>query len=104
VATRGKWVTFVEVKTRNWNRAVEQCRAHQQIADYICIAIASVSVPVRLAEAARLNGYGVLHYRRDEDDFHWIIRPRRNKGVWPPQRRYWAKAAAESAVCQLTTG
>src|SRR5205809_5829693 len=69
VATRGKWVTLVEVKTRNWSRAVEQCEAHQSIADFICIAIASVSVPDRLAELSEEAGYGLLHYRQDSEDF-----------------------------------
>jgi Holliday junction resolvase len=97
VGTRGKWVTFVEVKTRNWSRAMEQCEAHQQIADFICIAIASVSVPVRLVEAATLNGYGLLHYRREQNDVVWIVRPRRNTEVWPPQRKYWATATRKVA-------
>jgi Holliday junction resolvase hjc len=92
VATRGKWVTLIEVKTRNWNRAIEQCKAHEQIADYICIAVASVSVPERLTELATHTGYGLLHYRRDEEEFDWIVRPRLNKQLWLPQRRYWAKA------------
>ncbi len=92
VATRGKWVTLVEVKTRDWSRAIEQCQAHVQIADFICIAIGSVSVPYGLAEAARSTGYGVLHYCRAEEEFDWVVRPRRNKQVWLPQRRYWAKA------------
>lgn len=91
-ATRGKWVTLIEVKTRNWNRAIQQCQAHEQIADYICIAIASASVPERLITLATAIGYGVLHYRREHDDFVWIVRPRLNKLVWAPQRRYWAKA------------
>jgi hypothetical protein len=91
VATRGKWVTLVEVKTRNWSRAMEQCQGHQQIADFICIAIASVSVPNRLAELAKEAGYGLLHYRPDEEDFDWVVKPRRNTQVWLPQRKYWAK-------------
>jgi hypothetical protein len=92
VATRGKWVTLIEVKTRNWSRALEQCEAHRQIADFICIAVASVSVSPGLIEAARVNGYGILHYRPDHDEFDWVVRPQRNKEVWLPQRRYWAKA------------
>jgi Holliday junction resolvase len=92
VATRGKWVTLIEVKVRNWNRAIAQCQAHEQIADYICIAVASASVPRRLRERASGAGYGILHYSRDQQDFVWIVRPRLNGQVWPPQRRYWAKA------------
>lgn len=92
VATRGKWVTLVEVKTHNWNRAIKQCRAHEQIADFICVAVASVSVPNGLAEAAKETGYGILHYCRDQEEFEWVLRPRRNDRVWLPQRRYWAKS------------
>ena len=92
VATRGKWVTVIEVKKQNWNRAIQQCEAHKQIADYICIAVASVSVPTRLAELAMGAGFGLLHYRRDEDEFEWVLKPQMNKQVWRPQRKYWARA------------
>jgi Archaeal holliday junction resolvase (hjc) len=92
VATRGKWVTLIEVKVRDWSRAIAQCQAHEQIADYICIAVASVSIPDRLTQAASGAGYGILHYSRDQQEFYWIVRPRLNRQVWPPQRRYWAKS------------
>ena len=91
VATRGKWVTLIEVKTRNWNRAIQQCLAHEQVADFICIAIASVTVPERLTDLAKAMGYGILHYHSEQEDFIWIMKPRLNRQVWAPQRRYWAK-------------
>jgi Holliday junction resolvase len=92
VATRGKWVTLIEVKRNNWSRALQQCRAHEQIADFICIAIASASIPSKLEQQAVEAGYGLLHYRRLNGKFEWIVRPRRNKDVWRPQRRHWSKA------------
>src|SRR5437588_10862521 len=81
VAIKGRWVTLIEVKDRNWYRAIQQCLAHEQIADYICVAVASASVPKRLAELAAQAGYGLLHYLKDEQDFAWIIRPRLNRSV-----------------------
>lgn len=91
VACRGRWVTLIEVKRSNWSRAMEQCRAHEQVADYICIAIASASIPSKLEQEAVESGYGLLHYRLN-GRFEWIVKPRRNKRVWRPQRRHWSKA------------
>jgi hypothetical protein len=97
VAMRGKWVTVIEVKWRNWQRAVAQCRAHELIADFICIAIASVSVPSSLIEQAMISGYGILHYSQVTGEFEWVLRPRVNRDVWAPQRKYWAQSVRRMA-------
>jgi Holliday junction resolvase len=97
VARRGKWVTIIEVKWRDWQRALIQCKAHELVADFICIAIASVSVPELFTEQAKLLGYGILHYSESTKQFEWVLKPRMNKGVWPPQRKYWSHSARRIA-------
>src|SRR5437763_1397047 len=74
VATRGRWVTVIEAKLQNWRRALRQCLAHEQVADYICIAIASVTVSDSLAEEARRSGYGIIHYCRGSQEFRWVLK------------------------------
>lgn len=86
VATRGRWVTFIEVKVRDWRRALEQCRAHRQVADFICIAVGTKSISRTMSEAITLAGYGLIHCSED-GDCHWIIHPARNVGLWRPQRQ-----------------
>ena len=92
VAIKGRWVTLIEVKNQHWNRAIQQCRAHEHVADYICIAVASVSVPRRLAELVTQAGYGLLHYSRAEQEFAWVVKPRLNRRVWRPQRQHWSRS------------
>jgi hypothetical protein len=104
VATRGRWVTVVEAKLYNWKRAVEQCRAHEQVADYVCVAVASVSVAQELLVEARRSGYGVIHFDRTSQQFVWAVRPILNRRVWRPQRRRWTHGMKAIDVCQLTTG
>lgn len=91
VATRGRWVTVIEAKMQDWRRAVNQCRAHEPVADYICIAVASVKISDSLTEEAKRSGYGIIHYCRTSQKFRWVLRPPRNKRIWAPQRRHWAR-------------
>jgi len=93
VATRGRWVTFIEAKLSRWDRAMRQCQAHEHVADYICIAIARGQESERLNETAAARGYGVLIYESSRDRFHWALRPRVNRAVWLPQRTEWARQA-----------
>ncbi len=86
LATRGRWMTLVEVKTSDWQRALEQCRAHELVADFVCVAIGTASAPEGLRNAALELGYGVIHCRRESSDCWWDMRPRLNRGVWRPQR------------------
>ena len=87
VAKRGKFLTFVEAKLADWRRALEQCRAHHHVADYICIAITGQKVSEELMQEAANRGYGVIHFDRSQHSYRWLRRPDRNTGYWPPQRR-----------------
>ena len=86
VATRGRWVTFVEVKVHDWRRAFYQCRAHALVADYICIALGTKQVSRTALEMAMDKGIGLIHVASC-GTCDWSIRPTRNESIWPPQRR-----------------
>ena len=92
VATKSRWVTFVEAKMRDWRRALDQCRGHEQVADYICIAVATARRPEALIEIAKQRGYGIIHCHPESGHCHWILPPVRNEAVWRPQRFELAKA------------
>lgn len=92
VGTRNRWVTFIEAKTRDWARALEQCRAHESVADYVCLALAMKSVPERLREKLRATGYGLIICDVELGRCEWLVQPRRNEEVWLPQRRILAAA------------
>lgn len=92
VGTRNRWVTFIEAKVRDWQRAVEQCRAHESVADYVCLALALKSIPSGLRESAERGGYGLILCDVDAGCCEWAIQPRRNSEVWLPQRRRLARA------------
>jgi len=92
VATRNRWVTFIEAKTRDWQRALVQCEAHKNVADYIAIAIATVNPPEALLDIANERGYGVIHCQPRSGGIDWLLAPRRNDGLWRPQRREFSKA------------
>jgi len=86
VATRGRWITFIEVKRKDWRRALVQCRAHEQVADFVCVAIGTKSVSPLLQQEIKFAGYGLIHCV-GQTECEWILTPTRNAGVWAPQRR-----------------
>jgi len=88
VATRNRWVTFIEVKRHDWRKAIEQCRAHEQVADFICIAIGSVSISSTLLAEVKKAGYGLIHCPSKKRVCKWIVRPRQNRRIWRPQREF----------------
>ncbi len=95
VAARGKWVTFIEAKVHDWGRALRQSRAHELVADYICIAVLRERASERLRTGARARGYGLLICSPKSGTFSWVERPMRNIAVWRPQRRILAKSLRE---------
>ena len=84
-AAKDDEVFLIEAKIRDWRRALEQCIAHEIVADYVCVAIGSVKVSPALAEQAEDSGYGVIHCRPGSDPI-WAVRPRKNPNTWKPQR------------------
>lgn len=87
VASRSRWLTFVEAKRHDWRRALRQCQAHQAVADYICVAISLRSVSNALLQEAKDAGYGLIRCDLASQTCEWVLQPSRNTKVWPPQRR-----------------
>jgi len=92
VATRSRWVTFIEAKTRDWRKALTQCEAHKNVADYIAVAVATVNPPTALLDIANERGYGVIHCQPRSGRTDWLLTPRRNDELWRPQRLELSKA------------
>ena len=92
VATRNRWVTFIEAKMHDWRRALVQCQAHEQVADFICIAIGTVSVSESLTAQVKDVGYGLIHCPPGDEKCEWIVKPKQNMNVWEPQRNRLAEA------------
>jgi len=78
---------FVEVKVKNWSKALEQCKAHEMVADYIYIAIATKSISKDLLTEATKNGYGVMHYNWDKRCWEIVSESCINDNIWMPQRQ-----------------
>ncbi len=87
VASRSRWLTFVEAKRHDWRRAIDQCRTHEAVADYICVAISLRSVSKGLLQEAKEFGYGLIRCDLGSQTCEWVLQPSRNTKVWPPQRR-----------------
>lgn len=87
VASRSRWLTFVEAKRHDWRRAFEQCQAHEAVADYICVAISLRSASKALLQEAKDAGYGLIRCDLASQICEWVLQPSRNTKVWPPQRR-----------------
>lgn len=87
VATRAGAVMCVEAKMSHWRRALEQCRAHEQVADYVSIALGMERVPKTLIAALESLGYGLILCQPSKRRCRWIKRADKNGKVWGPQRR-----------------
>ena len=87
VATRNRWLTFVEAKIGDWRRAMGQCRAHEIVADFVCIAFPTRTIPEELHEELLRFGYGAILCDIARRRCRWLRKPLRNKKVWTPQRK-----------------
>ncbi|HUT46766.1 MAG TPA: hypothetical protein VMX36_10810 [Sedimentisphaerales bacterium] len=90
-ATKNRWITAVEAKLHDWTRGLKQCKAHELVADYICIAVATQNISDRLRDQALLNGYGIIRWDNRKSVCQWIERPKRNEKVWLAQRRQFSR-------------
>ncbi len=77
---------FVEVKVKNWSKALEQCRAHEMVADYIYIAIATKCISDDLLVQAKNKGYGIIHFNWDTSRWEIVEESCKNDNIWIPQR------------------
>jgi hypothetical protein len=95
VASYRHCVVAIEVKRSDWQRALSQCSAHRAVADFICIAIGTKTVPGKLQEEAERLKYGIIHCPPDQTDCVWAVRPRKNPRVWKPQREVLSRRIVE---------
>lgn len=93
-ATRGRWVTLIEVKIHDWRTAIKQCRTHEHVADFVCIAVGTKNISETAIQEIKKTGYGLIHYR-EEGEFYWVLRPERNRLLWRPQRKKLSLALRE---------
>ena len=92
VATRNRYVMFIEAKVNDWRRALRQCRSHELVADYICIAVGLSTVTSLLRSEMEQAGYGLLHCPPGEQGCRLVVKPKRNHSVWGPQRQHLSRA------------
>lgn len=95
VATRGRWVTCIEAKINNWERAIEQCKAHETVGDFIYIAIASVTPPENLLSKANRLGYGIIHCNPYSGKCSIVLKAKNNSKIWMPQREIFVEKMKE---------
>lgn len=79
-------ITFVEVKVNATSRAIEQCRAHELVADFICVATAAKSVNQANMDRLQELGYGLISCDVVTGVCSWILEPRRLSRYWQPIR------------------
>ena len=85
VATKNDDVTAIEVKRKDWRRALEQCKAHMAVADFIVIAISVRKLSREFLQLLHLRGWGLMICDLPDDSWELIIKPERNE-PWKPQR------------------
>ena len=91
VATKNGHITAIEVKRMDWVRALEQCRAHVVVADFIVIAIGLKSIPPKLSKSLHSRGWGLMMYDSIKDSWRPLSPPRKNQQVWGSQREVFVK-------------
>lgn len=91
VATKNEKVTAIEAKINNWRRALQQCKAHALVVDFIVIALAQKKIPAELLNTLNTNGWGLLVYDKRNDTWCWEVKPMKNNRIWLPQRNHFLK-------------
>ncbi len=86
VAKKGRWITCIEAKLFNWNRAIQQCNAHELVADFIYIAVSTKSISKNLHEKAKKKGYGLIHINPFNGEINIQLKAIKNNKYWVPQR------------------
>lgn len=86
VLLRDSDVMFVEVKVNATRRAIDQCKAHELVADYICIATAAKTISPHNFEMLERLGYGLISCQVDANKCTWMVRPRKLNKHWAPIR------------------
>lgn len=94
IATKSRWMWAIEAKVGNWKRAMEQCRAHEIVADYICLALDKVPNNSPILGELEKRGYGLIVLSA-EGGMEWVVYPKKNQSIWPPQRKKFRERIRE---------
>lgn len=78
-------VFAIEAKISAVKRVLEQCRGHELVADYICVAWGNRIVSDNMFSLCEEKGYGIIHYN-SLGACEWVLKPLRQR-VWKPQRQ-----------------
>lgn len=95
VGKKNRWVYAFEAKRDNWKKGLSQCRAHELVADYICLVMGSPRISLALMKEIEQLGYGLLWCKPDTKTCEWIYQPKINKKVWKPQKQILIKSFKE---------
>jgi hypothetical protein len=98
VAAKKNNILIIEAKVNNWKRALEQCKAHENIADFICIALGAKELSNNLIDEARKRGYGIIHCSGEVGTCKWMVEPQKNNNMWLAQRNHWEEFLKEVPV------
>jgi len=93
VILKPKSITTVELKLKNWRKAITQAKQHLIAADYnyICMPALNKNAKSELAE----NGIGFILY----PEMGVIIRPKRSKYITSSARQHLLESGIRSRSC-----
>lgn len=101
VAEKDGKVIAVEAKVRDWKRAMEQCKHHFLVADYVAIAMGPIRITEYFAKEAIDRLLTVYTYRRGSNyygtNWHWIRHNNliQSTQIWQPQREIFLRQMHE---------
>ncbi len=95
VAQKNRWIYAFEAKRDNWRKGLLQCKAHELIADYVCLAMGSRTVSESLLDEIDRLGYGLVWCNPEDKTCKWVQLPKVNKNIWKPQKQLLVKGLRE---------
>ena len=94
---------FIEAKVSDWKRAIDQCRTHELVADYIFIAISTVRISPAFYQEAKRLGYGIIHFNWNTKEISYPLQAKLNKTLWMPQRKEFENKLFNSPKNEYST-
>lgn len=98
VGIKSNFIYVVEVKISDWRRAIKQCKAHEIVADYICVALYRDKLSKNLEVEIDKLGYGLVLIDKEKGNCFWRKLPVKNNKIWQPQRKQFEKKIFEKKL------
>ncbi|MBE5744415.1 MAG: hypothetical protein E7358_06900 [Clostridiales bacterium] len=98
VSKKFRTITAIEFKTNKWEKAIQQVLAEALVFDYLEISILQpkrTTTCQRIEEKCQQYGIGLYYVNIEENKVVHRIKPVRNKGLWPTQRKATKKYLEE---------